>query len=147
MNLPRGSTLQVGFGTLEATTLDVRSDREIHQRTWPNVQARLPSLGFPSMTGIRSVTLSSGIQRIVRQTDYGGLALRRRVDEDVRVPFDVTVQWLGTLVTAYQGAVRSGRSVDPTGDTERQEASHRLTVRRGAVRTIPSVFARAQFLR
>jgi hypothetical protein len=129
LNLPRGSTLQVGYATLAATTLDARSDREIRQRTWPNVQARLPAIGFPSVTGIRTVTLSSGIQRIVRETDYGGVSLRRRVDEDIRVPFDLTVQWLGTLVTAYQGAVRTGRGIDPTGDTEREEVNHRLSVR------------------
>jgi hypothetical protein len=129
LNLPRGSTLQVGYAVLDATTLDVRSDRQVHQRTWPNIQARLPSVGFPAATGIRTLTLTSGIQRIVRETEYGGVAIRRRVDEDVRLPFDVTVQWLGTLVTAYQGAVRTGRGVDPTGDTERDEVTHRLSVR------------------
>ncbi|MEX2465370.1 MAG: hypothetical protein WD995_00585, partial [Gemmatimonadota bacterium] len=129
LNLPRGSSLQVGYGILDATTLDVRSDRQIDQRTWPNVQARLPSVGFPASTGIQTLTLSSGIQRIVRETEYGGVAIRRRVDEDVRVPFDLTVQWRGTLVTAYQGAVRSGLGSDPTGDTERDEVSHRFSVR------------------
>jgi hypothetical protein len=84
---------------------------------------------MPGFTGIRSVTLSAGLQRTVRETEFGGVSLRTRLDEDVRVPVDVSVQWLGTLITAYQGAVRTGRGVDPTGDTERNEISHRLSVR------------------
>lgn len=129
VDLPRGSSLQVGYSTVEATTLDVRSDRDLWQRTWPDVRARLPSIPFPSFTGIESLTLSSGIERILRRTDFGSTSLRRRVDDDLRVPFDLSVQWRGSLVTAYQGSVRRGRATDATGDTEREEMTHRISVR------------------
>lgn len=129
LNLPRGSSLQVAYATVEATTLDVRSDRDLWQRTWPDIQARLPSIPFPSLTGIESITLSSGIQRILRETAFGGRSIRRRVDEDLRVPFDMSVQWRGTLVTSYQGSIRRGQGMDATGDTEREELSHRISAR------------------
>ncbi|MEX2472383.1 MAG: hypothetical protein WEA34_09405 [Gemmatimonadota bacterium] len=129
LNLPRAASLQVGYSIIDATTLDVRSDRRLHQRTWPNIQTRLPSVGLPEFTGMRTLTLTSGIQRTVRHIEFGGISTRRSEDEDVRVPFDLTLQWLGTLVTAYQGAVRTGRGVDPTGDTELEEVTHRLSVR------------------
>jgi hypothetical protein len=129
LDLGRGASVQIGYAMLDATTLDVRSDRRLEQRTWPNIQARLPSVSLPAFTGMRTLTLTSGMQRVERQIEYGGVSLRRRFDEDLRVPFDVTVQWLGTLTTSYQGSVRTGRGVDPTGDTEREELSHRLTLR------------------
>jgi len=53
---------------------------------------------------------------------------QRRFDEDLRVPVDVSVAWVRPVVTSYQGAFRAGTGSDPTGDTERDEASHRVSV-------------------
>jgi hypothetical protein len=41
---------------------------------------------------------------------------------------DVTVQWQRTLVTSYQASFRVGRGEDPTGQTERDDWSHRLSI-------------------
>lgn len=126
--LPGGGGVQFGYEQTDAQTLDTRSDRRTRQRSWPNVQARLPALPMPSFTGVRAISFSSGITRTTRNVEFGGRALQRRFDEDVRVPLDISITWLSTLVTSYQGMRRTGRGQDPTGDTERDESSHRLSV-------------------
>jgi len=85
-------------------------------------------LTLPAATKIRSVSLSSGVTRIERETEFGGRGVQRRFDEDVQVPLNVSIAWLGTLVTSYRGAFREGRGVDPTGDTERDRREHHITV-------------------
>ena len=44
------------------------------------------------------------------------------------MPFDVSVQWMRTLVTSYQAAFRVGSGQDPTGETERDDVSHRVSL-------------------
>ena len=36
--------------------------------------------------------------------------------------------WMGSLVTSYRGSFRRGKGVDPTGDTEHDEVTHRFSV-------------------
>ena len=126
--LPGGFGIDAGFQQTEATTLDTRSDRRTVLRRWPDVRARLPALTLPAATKIRSVSISSGITRIERETEFGGQGLQRRFDEDVQIPLNVSVVWRGTLVTSYRGAFREGRGVDPTGKTERDRREHHITV-------------------
>lgn len=126
--LPGGAGVQVGYLWSDSETLDIRSDRNTRQRTWPDVQATLPPIRLPSFTGIRSINLSSGIVRSEREITFGGRALQRRFDSDLQVPLDVSIQWLRTLVTTYRGAWRDGSGADPTGDTEREERNHRLSL-------------------
>jgi Motility related/secretion protein len=128
VTLPTGLTLAVAYQRTQANTLDTRSDRRTVQRRWPDLRARLPALRMPTVTGIRTLTLSSGIVRTRRDTEFGGRGAQRRLDEDTRIPLDVSVAWRGTLVTSYQGAFRTGNGSDPTGDTERRERNHRFTV-------------------
>jgi hypothetical protein len=92
------------------------------------VQASLPTLVPPASLGIRTVNISSGIVRTRRTIEFGGRAVQRRLDEDVRIPVDVSLQWQRTLVTSYQASFRTGRGEDPTGETERDEWSHRVTL-------------------
>jgi hypothetical protein len=126
--LPGGFGIDAGFQQTEATTLDTRSDRRTVLRRWPDVRARLPALTLPAATKIRSVSISSGITRIERETEFGGQGLQRRFDEDVQIPLNVSIVWRGTLVTSYRGAFREGRGVDPTGNTERDRREHHITV-------------------
>lgn len=128
LSLPGGATLDIGYERTLATTLDTRSDRETVRRRWPDLRASLPSVTLPASTGIQSVRLSLGVTRSKEETVFGGRGLQRRVQEDVQVPFDVSVTWRGTLVTSYQGSVRRGDGEDPTGGTERDADSHRLSV-------------------
>ncbi len=126
--LPGGAGVQVGYLWSDSETLDIRSDRNTRQQTWPDVQATLPPIRLPSFTGIRSINLASGIVRSEREITFGGRALQRRFDSDLQVPLDVSIQWLRTLVTTYRGAWRDGTGADPTGDTERKERNHRISV-------------------
>jgi Motility related/secretion protein len=128
VTLPGGAGIQVGFLKSDAETIDTRSNRRTIQRNWPDVQATLPTLRLPRFTGIQSINLSTGIVRREREIEFGGRALQRRFDSDTQVPVDVSIQWLRTLLTTYRGAFRSGSGADPTGDTEREQVSHRLSV-------------------
>lgn len=128
VSLPAGAGLQVGYEWSDSETLDTRSDRTTRQQSWPDIQASMPTLRLPAFTGIQSINLSSGIVRTQREITFGGRALQRRFDSDTRIPLDVSIQWLRTLVTSYQGGWRNGKGVDPTGDTERREQNHRLSV-------------------
>lgn len=128
LSLPGGAGLRVSYQITDATTLDTRSARDILQRTWPEIQATLPTLRPPSFIGMQAVNLSAGIERTTREIEFGGRALQRRFDSDTRIPVDLSIQWLRTLVTTYRGSFRSGRGVDPTGRTEREQQSHRLSV-------------------
>ena len=126
--LPGGAGVRVRYLWSQAKTLDTRSDRRTRQSTWPDVQATLPTVRLPAYTGIQAINLSSGITRTERESQFGGRALQRRFDSDTQVPVDVSIQWLRTLVTSYRGAFRTGVGNDPTGDTEREQSTHRVSV-------------------
>ncbi len=128
VSLPAGAGLRVAYQWSDATTLDTRSDRRTLQRSWPDLQASLPTVRLPSYTGIQSVNFSAGVVRTRRRIDFGGAAAQRRFDEDVQVPLDVTVNWIRTLTTTYRGSFRDGRGTDPTGDTEREQQTHRFSL-------------------
>jgi hypothetical protein len=128
LSLPGGAGVRVGYFVTDAQALDTRSDRRTVQRSWPDVQATFPTLRMPRFTGMQSINFSSGIVRTERETEFGETALQRRFDEDTRIPVDVSINWLRTLVTTYRAAFRSGKGTDPTGDTEREERSHRISV-------------------
>ncbi len=128
--LPMGVSVDVGYARGRIGVLDTRSDRTITSETWPDVRAGVGGVAPPGAFGrvLRSVNLSSGFQRTVRETASGGLGQQLRTDRDVQVPVDVTLAWAGDLVTSYRGAFRAGKGADPTGDTDRRLASHRLAV-------------------
>jgi hypothetical protein len=140
LSLPAGIGIQVNWALSEGQTLDVRSDRRTRLQTWPDVQVRLPTIRLPSFTGIQTVNLTSGYQRSQRQIRFGGRAQQSRFDEDRQIPVDVSVQWLRTLVTTYRGSFRAGRGTDPTGQTERDLQSHRISL--SAQLLPPSALAR-----
>ncbi len=128
VRLPGGATVDVGYQQSEATTLDTRSDRRINQKRWPDVRTSLPPIRLPTFTGIQRVSLSSGYTRNDRAIVYGGRGQQRRVQEDVQIPVDLSITWVGSLVTTYRGSFRDGTARDPTGDTEAREDSHRISV-------------------
>jgi hypothetical protein len=128
VSMPGGGALELLYQRSEASTLDTRSDRTTTQRRWPDVRASLPPLTPPAFTLIRRVTLTGGYAATERETAYGGRGLQRRLQSDVQVPVDVSVTWRGTLVTTYRGSFRRGEAEDPTGLTERTQASHRVSV-------------------
>jgi len=129
VTVPGGGGVQVSYQNADGVTLDTRSGRRTRLRSWPEVQVNLPAIPLPGFTGARSIRVTSGVVRTVRTIDFGATASQRRLDEDVRVPVDVSIQWLRNLVTSYQGSVRNGHGDDPTGKTERDERAHRVSLR------------------
>ena len=128
VTLPGGASVQVGYLWSDSETLDTRSQRRTLLESWPEIQASLPTFAPPAYMGIRSINISSGIVRTRRTIEFVGRAAQRRLDQDIRVPVDVSVQWQRTLVTSYQATFRVGRGEDPTGRTERDEWSHRVSI-------------------
>jgi hypothetical protein len=118
----------VAYQRTEAVTLDVRADRTLRQRRWPDVAVSLPPIAPPALLGMDRVTLTSGYERSEREIVFGGPGQQRRARFDVLVPVDVSVTWRAGVVTRYRGTFRDGESVDPTGGTERIERTHRLSV-------------------
>ena len=128
LSLPAGAGIRIGYLWTDAQTLDLRSDRRTRLQTWPDVQVNLPTIRLPSYTGIQTVNFTSGVVRTQRRIEFGGRALQTRFDQDTQIPLDVSIQWLRTLVTTYRGAFREGRGSDPTGDTDRELWSHRVSI-------------------
>jgi hypothetical protein len=128
MALPGGMTVDVAYQRTDAATLDTRSDRTVLQRSWPDLRVGLPPMAPPPSVGIQRVTLSSGYRRNAREIVYGGLGQQRRDQSDVQIPVNVSVTWVGDLVTSYRASFRDGTSADPTGTTENDERSHRISV-------------------
>jgi hypothetical protein len=125
---PTGATLQVAYERTEATTFDTRSDRRTTLRRWPDLQISVPRIAFPEFSGIERVSISTGYSRIYRETVYDAPGLQRRIQRDVQLPFDVSVTWMGSIVTTYRGLSRAGAARDPTGATDLSEDAHRVSV-------------------
>jgi len=125
---PAGAGVQLGYAWADGTTLDTRSRRRTVLESWPRLQASLPAFTPPQSWGIRAVRITSGITRTVRTITFGGGGAQKRRDEDVRVPVEISVTWVRTLVTSYQASFRVGSGTDPTGETERDESSHRVSI-------------------
>ncbi len=126
--LPGGMGIDVGWEHVLSTTLDTRSDRSTREEHWPDVHATLPTLTFAKGSPIQRVSLSSGLVRTSLRTVYGGRALQERTEGNLQVPVQLSVTWLGSLVTSYVGNFHNGRGSDPTGDTEEHETTHRVAV-------------------
>jgi hypothetical protein len=123
------ATLDVAWSGSDVTALDARSDREISSRTWPEVRGRVADLTALSVlsTALQRVSLSASFVQNVRETRLGqGVQVRR--NREVQLPWDVTLTWTGAVVTAYRGSILSGEGEDPTGDTERDRNTHRVSV-------------------
>ncbi|MGD8321597.1 MAG: hypothetical protein PVJ02_14130, partial [Gemmatimonadota bacterium] len=128
LGLPGGAALNLGYQRAVTSTLDTRSDRLLTERRWPDVHATLPPLVLPRFTGVRRLSLSSGYVRNQRDMVYGGAGGQRRYQNDIQVPVDVSVTWVGNVMTSYRGSFRDGEATDPTGDTDRTERTHRISV-------------------
>jgi hypothetical protein len=115
----------VVWARTRGATLDTRSDRSVLIDTWPDVRLALRDLGLP---GGARVTVGSGLQRTWRETRFGRGALQLRTDEDVQIPAELTLTWAGDASLSYRGAFRTGEGRDPTGDTERDRANHRVAL-------------------
>ena len=81
----------------------------------------------PSLTrvGFGRVSLSAGFQRIRQKTVFGGFGLQKRLQQDERIPVEMTIVWGGGLSTSYRGSFTSGDGRRPHGrNRKRQRQSY-----------------------
>ena len=105
-------------------TLDTRSDRAVRIDGWPDLRVSLRDLA--TRWGAR-MTVGSGVQRSLRETSFGSGGTQTRTDEDIQVPVDLVLTWARDAALSYRGAFRAGLGRDPTGDTERDRSTHRVS--------------------
>jgi hypothetical protein len=125
--LPWGIDLGVGYSDRDTETLDPRSDRTVRTRTWPDVTLGGSTPGPIGGTPVDRASLTAGVQRDVREIAFGGLSRQRRVDEALRVPWELRLSLAGSGSLLYSGSVEKGEGTDPTGDTERDAQTHRVS--------------------
>ena len=130
LRLPGTLFANVNYRNTEILTLDLRSDRESRERSWPDLRVGFGSVPLPGgwESVLERVSLASGLQRTHREVSFGGGELQRRTVDDRRYPMELTLEWAGGIVTRYRGRVGWGEGMDPTGTTERAELDHGLTV-------------------
>jgi len=122
-----GGSLDFGYRTSEASTLDRRADRVVRRRVWPDIRGALSDLSLPESWALvlERVNLSTSVRRARTETVFGQAA-QTRIQDEWNVPWDVTLTWVGSLVTSYRGSLLDGTGRDPTGDTERDRDTHRI---------------------
>jgi hypothetical protein len=125
--LPGGVELGVSYATGDVSTLDTRSDRTVHTRTWPDLTLGGDTRGGIPGTPVDQVSMTAGLQRNVREISFGGLSQQLRVDELTSVPWELRLAFAGSASLLYSGSVEIGDGQDPTGDTERDAQAHRIS--------------------
>jgi hypothetical protein len=115
----------LGWSRTHAHTFDARSDRVLRVETWPDVRVSVSNLVGP--WGVRG-TVVTGLQRLERETAFGVGEHQLRSDEDVQVPAELTLTWARDATLSYRGTFRVGEGIDPTGNTERDRDSHRVSL-------------------
>lgn len=135
----RRASLDFAYQRSEAQTLDRRADRTVRRRVWPDIRGALNEIDLPEgwRAILERVAVSGSARRARTETVLGQVA-QTRTTEEWNVPWDVTLTWVGSLVTSYRGSVLEGTGRDPTGDTERDRTTHRVAV--------SSVFRLPEFL-
>ncbi|MEJ2540164.1 MAG: hypothetical protein P8188_09360 [Gemmatimonadota bacterium] len=123
------ATLDVAWSGSDVAILDARADREIYSRTWPEIRGRVADLTALSVlsAALERVSVSAAFIRSIRETRLGA-GVQTRSNEEIQLPWDVTLTWTGAVVTSYRGSLLAGEGKDPTGDTERGRALHRVSV-------------------
>jgi hypothetical protein len=132
--LPFGTDVTVGYDANRAETFDLRGGRrELEQRTWPDVQLTWPAVPLPGVlkTVVTRASVTGGFQRTRRSDALGGserFGVTRGSTEETSIPLQVALGLGTTMTAAYNGALTSGTSSDPTGDAERSLANHSVSV-------------------
>jgi len=130
LRLPASVFVNVNYQSTHAEALDRRTDRRTRLGTWPDIRIGVGDLPLPGSWRpvLTRVGFSAGIQRTRQATSYAGGTLQRRGREDHRVPMELSVEWMGGIVTRYRGQIGWGTGTDPTGATERSLVDHGVSV-------------------
>jgi hypothetical protein len=130
VRLPLNLRLSGNYSDSRTEILHLRSDRELRNRSWPDVRLNLTQVPLPRVvrTVLPSLSLVSGYRKNRVETTFGGLGLQRRVLEERQVPFEVSARWWGEVTSMYRGGFTDGEGRDPTGDTRNRRRSHTFTL-------------------
>lgn len=130
VRLPLNLAVALDYSLATTAAFDRRSERRSHTRGWPNLAVRLTDLPIPSdlRRYLSRMSVSSGFQRSEQVASFGHGALQERRSVDTQIPVDLSLTVLRTVSASYRGQFQSGRSSDPTGDTERTQTSHNLSI-------------------
>jgi hypothetical protein len=129
LRLPASFFFNVNRQETRLSALDLRSQRDGRTTSWPDLRAGSSRLPLPEGWDavLTRVAFTSGVLRIREEVQYGeGLQARDRVE--VRVPVEVTLEWVGGITARYRGTLARGEGVDPTGRTGRDQWDHGLSL-------------------
>jgi hypothetical protein len=123
------ASLDVAWAESEIQALDARADRDILSRTWPDIRGRITDVDALAglAPGLSRVSISVGYLENRRETRFGTAGDQTRITEELQLPWDLTLSWIGSVVTSYRGSLLDGEGRDPTGDTERERVNHRIS--------------------
>ncbi|MFC1791104.1 hypothetical protein ACFL0I_01385, partial [Gemmatimonadota bacterium] len=124
--LPLNLRVTGNYSDTRTDILNVRSDREIRSRSWPDLRVSMSDVPVPQVAErlLESLAVSAGFRQTLMETTFGGRGLQRRVMEEVQIPLDVALTWAGEVSTQYRGSFTRGEGEDPTGDTRNERESH-----------------------
>ena len=129
LQLPASLFVNVNLQENRVASLDRRSEREARSRSWPDLRAGASDLPLPDAWGeaLQRVAFTTGYQRIRENISHGdGLQARSR--NELRIPSELSLEWVGGISTRYRGTFGRGEGTDPTGRTRRDQDEHGVTV-------------------
>lgn len=129
LRLPASFFFNLNRQETRLSSLDLRSQREGKTVSWPDIRAGASRLPVPDgMEGVLNrVAFTSGVLRIREEVQYGeGLQARER--SEIRIPVEVTMEWVGGITARYRGTMAWGEGIDPTGRTGRDQWDHGLSL-------------------
>jgi hypothetical protein len=126
VRLPLNLRFSGNYSDSRTDIINLRSDRELRTRSWPDLRVSLTEVPLPQKLGkaLESLSFSSGYREHLTESSFGQATLQKRTLEEKQVPLEVDVGWLGNISTRYSGLVGRGDGQDPTGDTRTERLSH-----------------------
>lgn len=129
LRLPASFFFNLNRQETRLSSLDLRSQRDGKTTSWPDIRAGASRLPLPEgWDGVLTrVAFTSGVLRLREEVQYGqGLQTRERTE--VRVPVEITMEWVGGITARYRGTVAKGDGIDPTGRTGRDQWDHGISL-------------------
>ena len=111
IQLPGTIFLNLNYQRTRARVLDLRSDRDSKSRTWPDLRTGVAELPLPAALRRRlpRISVSVGVQEVLRDVTFGGGVTQRRVRVDRRAPIEMAAEWASGLIARYRGLVGRGK--------------------------------------
>jgi hypothetical protein len=129
LQLPASLFVNLNAQGSRIASLDRRSERDARTLSWPDVRAGASQLPLPERWRgvLQRVAFTTGVQRVREEVDHGN-QLQARLEDDLRFPGELAVEWTGGLTTRYRGTLGKGEGRDPTGLTRRDQIEHGVSL-------------------